>query len=139
MEFAVSASPDGSIRVWDLAMRAELICLLKDSDGVGAVAISRNGRFVVAGLADKTAKVWDLWDGTEPKTLGPHLDSASAIAVTADGGVVLVGSGDRITVWERTTGHQRVLADHSGLVSGIAVSSDGRRAISASIDGTLQV
>ena len=42
---------------------------LGHSDGVNAVAISPDGKYIVSGSEDKSIKVWDLSSGREIHTL----------------------------------------------------------------------
>ena len=51
-----------------------------------------------------------------------------------------MGRHQTLKVWDLETGRElRTLQGHSGFVHGVAVSPDGRRAVSASHDHTLKV
>ena len=105
------------------------------------MAVTADGRRAVSASGDNTLKVWDLESGQELRTLAGHSASVYGVAVTrgraarglrflgqhAEG----VGSGKR-----PRTAHP---GGHSAYVNGVAVTADGRRAVSASGDNTLKV
>ena len=53
----ISGSEDGSIRIWDLKDRRELL-LLRTGSAVRSVAMSPDGRTLAAGLDDGTVHFW---------------------------------------------------------------------------------
>ena len=57
---AVSASEDGTLKLWDLARGATLRTLRGHTDRVNAVAVTADGRQAVSASADGTLKLWDL-------------------------------------------------------------------------------
>jgi eukaryotic-like serine/threonine-protein kinase len=90
-------------------------------------------------------KVWDLDSGHEIRTFpGPDFTDPSwsalnrpGVALSPDGGL-LAASGTYVKVWDVTTGQElHTLRGHSGLVPLLAFSPDGRRLVSASMDGSV--
>jgi len=51
-----------SIRLWDLATRKQLKCITGLDAQIGSLAISPDGRFLIAGLSDTTILVWKMAD-----------------------------------------------------------------------------
>jgi hypothetical protein len=51
-----------SIRVWDVATRKLLKCITGFNAKIGSLAISPDGRFLIAGLSDTTILVWKMAD-----------------------------------------------------------------------------
>ncbi len=51
------------MKVWELASGELLQTLSGHEDGVGAVTVSRDGKWVVSGSNDRTVKVWELITG----------------------------------------------------------------------------
>jgi WD40 repeat protein len=56
---AVSASWDGTLKVWDLETGCELRSFAGHSSPVTCVAVCPDGRRAVSAFADSTLKVWD--------------------------------------------------------------------------------
>lgn len=83
---AVSASSDGTLRVWDLESGDELAVLTGHRDAVRAVARTGDGR-VVSASWDGTLRVWDL--ETRRVVVTAWLDGARALAESD--GCLLVG------------------------------------------------
>ena len=82
---AISASPDQTLKLWDLTSGTELKTLTGHTDKVIAVAVTAQGRIAISGSVDNTLKLWDLTIGTELKTLTGHTDYIKAIAITWEG------------------------------------------------------
>ncbi len=137
----ISASWDGTVKVWDLEHGVELFTLSGHGGKVHAVAITPNGRRAVSASADKTLKMWDLETGQELLTLCGHSKDVRAVAVTDDGRQAVSASADRtLRVWDLEHGGElHTLSGHGVFVEAMAVTPDGRRAVSASADRTLRV
>jgi len=137
-KLAVSASGDGTVRVWDLEGNLPPRVLKGHKYTVYAVALSADGKRAVSGSLDNTVRVWDL-EGNQPsRILVGHKSSVRAVAISADGTRAISGSDDKtVMVWD-LEGNQRprVLEGHDGEVYSVALSADGKRAISGS-GGTL--
>jgi WD40 repeat protein len=140
-KWAVSASLDKTLKVWDLVMSREIRTLQGHSSYLCSVALTPNGKQAISASDDKTLKVWDLLSGMCLRTLEGHSGSVEGVAVTPDGKRVISASDDRtLKVWDLDTGLcLRTLDGHRSYVSGVAITADGRRAVSSSWDGTLQV
>jgi WD40 repeat protein len=143
--YAVSASYDTTLAVWDLERGVEIRTLEGHSDPVNAVAITPDGRCVVsaAGIsrsrwedektADYTLKVWDLRTGTILHTFSGHTDAVCTVGVAPDGKQVLSGAADgMLKLWDLETGaEQWTVKGHNARINTVVVTPDGRRAISA--------
>ena len=66
--WAVSASQDNTLKVWDLKSGEELRTLTGHTAGVYGVALTSDGRAVSASK-DCTLRVWNLQTGEELSTL----------------------------------------------------------------------
>ncbi len=103
---------------------------------VTSVAAMPDGRHAVSTSSDLTLKVWDLEYGRDVRTIkvGP-----GPIAVSPDGRHAVVGS-NALSLYDLEAGsHLRTLGGHSRNVSTVAVTLDGCRAVSASVDNTFKV
>ena len=138
---ALSASVDGTVKVWDLTSGQERRTLAGHTDLVSSVAVSADGRLALSASVNGTVKVWDPTSGQELRTLKGHARAVSSVAVSADGRLALSASYDcTVKVWDLTSGQERrTLAGHTEWVNSVAVSADGRLALSASVNGTVKV
>jgi hypothetical protein len=137
----VSASSDGTLKVWELETGKQEATLEGHWDKVNGCAVTPDGRRVVSASSDGTLKVWELKTGREEATLEGHRASVTGCAVTPDGRHVVSASGDKtLKVWELETGKEvATLEGHRDWVSDCAVTPDGRHVVSASGDRTLKV
>jgi hypothetical protein len=138
---AVSASPDQTLKVWDMETGRALRTLPGHTDSVIGVALSRDGRCAVSASWDRTLKVWDVEAGRELRTLQGHTTWVTGVALSGDGRRAVSASADQtLKVWDVESGRElRTLEGHTGSVLGIALSGDGRHAVSASRDKMLKV
>ncbi|MBN2388941.1 MAG: trypsin-like peptidase domain-containing protein [Anaerolineales bacterium] len=144
---AVSASEDGTLKVWDLNQGTVVHVLKGHRSKVFGAAITPDGRFVVSGSGghgDNSIKLWDLNDGSLVRNLPGHsglFSSVNAVAITPDGRHVISASGDNtLKVWEMDGGQEVLtLEGHSGPINAAAVTPGGKRIVSASADKTLKV
>lgn len=104
--FAVTASDDSTVRVWDL-QAPQLTKVDRHSMGkVKQLCPLKDGRRVVSCGEDGVAKVWDAGLGSTLFTLQDGHDSPiTQLALAADGKTVVTGSADRcICTWDVENG-----------------------------------
>ena len=115
--------------------------------GIGCVAISPNGRWIVTGSSDATARIWDLTaenPAASGRTLTGHLGPVRSIAFSSDNRWVVTGSDDNTArVWDliadNIAASPRVLAGHESFVTRVAVSPDSRSIVTGSWEGTARI
>ena len=129
--FLVTASEDGTARVWALATGASR-AVLRGHKG------KLNGCAAAAGVAitfgaDKDLRVWEIPTGVLRYTLGGHTDAVTAARISRDGGLALTVSTDKTgRLWDVSRGVQLyTLAGHSGFVSACALAPQARLAAPA--------
>ncbi len=97
----LTASTDGTARLWDTATGTPRSGLLVHQDRVVTVAFSPDGKTALTGSWDRTARLWDVVTG---KSLGPplrHAKAVLAVAFSPRGKSVLTGSADGTArLWE---------------------------------------
>ena len=148
---AISGSSDRTLAVWDLDDSRCLRTLKGHSGSVNTVAVAPDGRRAISGSSDKSLIVWDLESKPGLHTRRAHSTYVHALAVTPDGRRVVSGSKDAtLAVWSAENG-QRIQsleghtsspagrAGFSNSISAVAITPDGRRAVSASYDETVAV
>jgi hypothetical protein len=85
----VSASADGSLKVWDLARGRAEATLEGHASGVNACAVMPDGQRVVSASDDRTLKMWDLQTGTCFLT---HRANARYLAVATTATAIVAGA-----------------------------------------------
>ena len=143
---AITASRDGTARVWDLTTGQATATLTGHTGNVTGVATATvGGRPAAITVGDDTARVWDLTTGQATATLTGHTSYVTAVATaTLDGRPVAVTTSlDRTArVWDPATGQATAtLTGHTTGVTGVATATlDGRPvAVTTSHDDTAQV
>jgi WD40 repeat protein len=136
--FAVSASWDNMLKVWDLPSGREVHTLEGHTSLVRAVSVTADGRFAVSASDDSTLKVWELASGREVHTLK---GGYAPVSLRADGRFAVSASWDHtLKVWDLATGREvHTLKGHTWTVRAVSLTADGRFAVSASGDKTLKV
>ena len=101
----LTASEDGTARLWDAQTGAPLKALSGHRRPVRFAAFSRDGRLVVTTSLDRTARVWDAETGEAVAVLEGHGDTVSRAAFSPDGRLVATASADDTArVWEAASG-----------------------------------
>jgi WD40 repeat protein len=133
----VSASQDGTLRVWDVQTARELLVLAGHESGVRAVALTGDGRAVSAS-EDGTLRVWHLATGRELALLAGHEDGVSVVAVTGGGRAVSGSDDGTLRIWDIATGTElAVLSRVAGTITTLLCTRDGRL-VSLSENGTIR-
>jgi WD40 repeat protein len=159
---ALTASWDGTARIWDLDTGKPLAVLaLPHSPGepyplIESAAFSPKGEFVICGYRDGYARIWKS-DGTGPLIqLEGHAGPVTSVSFSPDGKKVVTGSEDlSARVWnvrvpadgsarpgeegDITVVLSAVLRGHTGAVTAVDFSPDGTKIVTASQDGTARV
>jgi WD40 repeat protein len=137
---AVSASGDGTLKLWDLATGQALTTFTGHEAAVNAVA-APDDRRALSASDDRTLRLWDRSTGQLLRTLTGHARAVRAVTVTPDGRHALSGSDDHtLKLWDLATGQVlRSMAGHVSTVKAVAVTPDGRYGLSASAYGTVRI
>jgi eukaryotic-like serine/threonine-protein kinase len=136
---AVSGSSDNTMRLWDLATGKELRAFTGHTGIVKSVAFSPDDRTAISGSYDGTLKVWDLETGKMVHTFTGS-GRENDVAVASDVRTALSACGKTLKLWDLTRGKElRTFAGHSEMITSVAVSPDGRVALSGSEDKTLRL
>jgi WD40 repeat protein/serine/threonine protein kinase len=136
-----SADDDGTVRVWDAASGAELLCLRGHENSVPSVAFAPDGRTLAGGCYDGTVRVWDAASGAALLCLRGHGGGVSSVAFAPDGRTLASSSSDKtVRVWDAASGAELLcLRGHEYSVRSVTFSPDGRALASGADDGTVRV
>jgi len=129
-KFAISASWDSTLRLWDLQKGVMARKFIGHTSDVNSVAFSMDSRQVVSGSRDKTIKVWNT--RSECKFTSPaaesHSDWVSSVRFSPDKSPTIVSaSWDKtIKVWSLNDWKvKNTFAGHEAPVHTVTVSPDG--------------
>ena len=119
--------------------------LSEAGDGVNSVALSADGKQMVAGSWDNKVRVYELenekWILKE--TLSEAGGGVNSVAMSADGSKMVAGSKDnKVRVYELENGNwilKQTLSEAVHAVFSVAMSADGSRMVSGSGDNKVRV
>jgi WD40 repeat protein len=137
----VTASRDGTARIWDADSGRQIATLRGHRRHVLNAAYDRSGTRIVTASADGTARIWDARTAKQITVLSGHTSAVVTAAFSPDGGRVVTASWDKTArIWDASTGHQlAILSSAQNSVESAAFSPDGRRVITASDDGIARI
>jgi WD40 repeat protein/TPR repeat protein len=145
----VTASTDGTARLWDSATGKTLAVLRGHDAWVVSAAFSRDGKLLVTTSSEPeivargnvTARIWDAYTGQQLHVLRGHQGNVNAAVFSPDGKLVLTASKDGTArLWSAGTGELlQVLEGHEGILTAVAFSPDGTRMLTAGGDGTARI
>jgi len=137
----VSASADGTARIWDIRDGSELKLLDDHSDQVFGAFYSPDGSRLITTSKDRTGRIWDTRSGSGGIVLRGHQGPVHRPSFDAVGGRVVTPSADGTAiVWDANTGRKLVtIAGHDGPVWSATFSPDGRFVVTTSKDGTARI
>ncbi|HUS67069.1 MAG TPA: WD40 repeat domain-containing protein, partial [Kofleriaceae bacterium] len=140
----LTASDDGTARLWDAASGARLH-RLEHQGAVVRIDWSPDGTRVVTGSLDGTAAVWDTATGTRLHVLA-HESRPHAVLFSPDGArIATVTTRDAVRVWDAATGrrlatlHEPAADDGEMGTQPVAFSSDGAWLAAGSHDGAVRL
>ncbi len=147
---ALTGANDLTMRLWDVETGEELRRFEGHTINVWKVAFLPDGRRALSSSSDKTIRLWDLETGKEVRRFEGHTGHVTALAVSPDGRRVLSGGGGwdangkpldvGMRLWDVETGQElRRFEGHTHSVWSVALSPDGRHAVSGSLDGTIRL
>jgi len=141
--FALSASWDSELRLWDIANGKCTRRFVGHDKDVLSVAFSADNRQIVSGSRDATIRLWNTLGECKYKISGDsdgHTEWVSCVRFSPSTSVPLIVScgWDRLVkVWNLTNCKLRNnLIGHSGYLNTVCVSPDGSLAASGGKDNT---
>jgi WD40 repeat protein len=142
-----SGSFDTRLRLWDARTWEIKTTFERHRSEVRAVVFSADGKTLVTYAGGrKEVFLWDAETGKLKRTLKVE-ESVSAVALASDSQTLAIGSGEglesskgRVELWNAASGERtKTLDGHSGPVTALAFSPDGRTLASGSQDATVKL
>lgn len=136
----ISASNDGTLKLWDLPTGENTLLLRGHYTRVSDVAVTSDGQMAVSVGWDQTLRLWDLRQRAEEYPEG-HRDAIERIIVSPCGTWVVTAAKDRcLKIWESASRTVwRTLRGHTHWVCALAMSPGGEWLASASWDRTIKI
>lgn len=145
----VTASEDGTARVWDAASGREVFSIRPNSGSTGSITkalFSYDDRWIAICGDDGLLQIVDAASGHVALRLTgnwPKLGETQVLSVafSHNNRRIAAAYGDGMAaIWDATTGHQLVtLKGHSGSVTSIAFDPSDRRVVTGSDDATARI
>jgi WD40 repeat protein len=147
---ALSGSLDKTVRLWDLESEHEMRSFRGHTDSVVSVAFSEDGNSALSASRDGTIRICDLASGGESRRIMSQMEIVG-LAFSADGMTALgncIRSPTRllpvpkntVRLWALESGRElRRFEGHADLIWSVALSPNGRRALSGSEDHAVRL
>lgn len=128
-KLVVTASTDGTAKVWSTTTGREMLSLPHDAQ-VFSATFSPDGRYIATGGRDRMVRVWDLQRGKLALPPMNHSGTVAKVAFSSDGRELISTSKETPRIWAFATGIKPVPAlNVDGLISWAALSRDGNRIV----------
>ncbi len=135
---AVTASLDGTARLWNSTNGEPSTGVLAHPSGVTCVGFTPDGQRLASGCKDGSVRFWKVHDGAPVGPVLRHDDWVNVVAFSPDGSLLLTASDDATArVWRMPGGEATgTLIQHAFAVRDACFSPDGTRVATASSDQT---
>jgi WD40 repeat protein len=140
-QIIASTGSGSSLLIYDLATGKRTGELDLGKDGKSTqLAMTPDGKFLIAGTTGTKFIIWDLAQGERVFTSEPQSASVTAVAISADGRLAAISVEDEVTVWDTQIKQKiRSFAGHTRSINKLLFQANDTQLISASGDGTTRV
>jgi WD40 repeat protein len=136
----LSASSDGTIKVWDVVSGTCLRTYQGHESFVTSAVFNPDGQRFISASGDKIIKEWDVSNGICLRVYKGHEDCVFSAVYSADGKKILSASWDKtLKEWDVYSGTcLRTYNGHEKEVNSAVYSPDGQKILSTSSDYTIK-
>lgn len=137
----LTASLDGTARIYDASGRGNGTELLGHKDAIRWAAFNKDGKRIVTASNDQTARVWDVQHPEKPVVLKGHQGAVTFAGFDAGGDKIVTASDDTTArVWNADgSGTALVLEGHEESVHSAMFNPSTQQIITASDDKTVRI
>lgn len=139
-------SSNADIRVWNVALRQELLRIQVPNLDCGCIGITGSGATIVSGWTDGKVRAFYPESGRLKFVINDaHSEAVTSLALANDNEarppwrLVTGGDDGRVRIWNVTSTHQAMahsLKEHRGPVLSLRITLDNKQMVSASTDGS---
>lgn len=137
----VTASDDGTARIWDGDTGLSLAILAGHTKKVVSVATAPDGSRIATGSWDRSVRVWDSESGALLHVFEDHKNNVNAIRYLPDGSaIVSAGYDGDVWVYPLEASQEPYRFARTGFpINAIALSGDGSTLVTGSADQAIRV
>lgn len=141
----VTASYDKTAKIWDLVSGQCLHTLRGHDAELYSAQFSSDGKTIATGCMDGKVRLWDAETGVLRRVVADYGKPIASMSYSPDGRFLAFAGGtwplesrssNSVSILDLQTGVTRILAGHSGFITAVAFSPDGKRIGTAGFDGT---
>ncbi|GMM36243.1 chromatin modification protein [Saccharomycopsis crataegensis] len=139
--YLLSASEDGTVRLWSLDTYTCLVIYKSHNDPVWDVKFSPFGHYFVTASHDTTARLWSVDHIYPLRLFVGHMSDVDCVAWFPNACYCFTGSSDKtIRMWDILKGEcVRLFVGHSSAINALAVHPRGRLLASAGEDSMIHL
>src|SRR5262249_27849402 len=133
---AASAGLDLALRVWDIKTKKEIVFIVNHRSSARSVAFSPDSKMLLSSYSstdgEEAIKLHEVATRKLIRSFRGHTGTVSRAVFRPDGkSIVSAGTDGTLRVWDVATGKELLKVSHGSAVNDVAVSPDGRRALTA--------
>jgi WD40 repeat protein len=127
------------IQFWDRKTRKQLR-EIKPARPITGFAFSPDGKTLATVGQENLVRLWSVKDGKETGQIKGHKGTVRAVAFGPSNTLVTGGNDHTVRLWQVKEGKElRRLQGHRNAVFTVAMSADGKKVASCSVDGTTRI
>lgn len=131
----LSGSSDFSVRLWNVQTGEPIYQLLGHKDRVRRVIFSPDGLTAFSSASDSRVIEWNVETGQNVHTYVGHVATVYAVLNMPENRILTASSDGTLRIWDTVNGAQiQKLDGHANIVYTVALSPDGKEALSGSQD-----